>query len=183
MLNVTCTNHIDIRIGSSVQLINLSREGFDCGIRYGAGPWPGLNAEFLMRGRVSALVHRSWVERLGLPKCPADLARYSPLYSMSAPNDWAQWMTAAGVKGEPPIAAQTYDSRELVMQAILQGSGVGIVECNVLGAELERGELIQLFNVEILTQGSYYLVSPNDTRPTQSLIEFSKWIINECARV
>jgi LysR family glycine cleavage system transcriptional activator len=115
----------DIRIATTPELMNLQREGFDGGIRYGRGRWSGHQAELLLPGRVSPLVHRSLIERLGFPVHPAELARYPLLASTSAPDHWASWWNSAGMAGALPTASQTYDSREFVMHAVLEGSGVG----------------------------------------------------------
>jgi DNA-binding transcriptional LysR family regulator len=169
----------DIRVSTTTRRVDLVREGFDCAIRYGPGGWPDVHAELLFEGVMTALVHRSLVEKVGWPGSPADLGRLGALYAVSAPDDWPDWLRATGTDASPPAPSQTYDNRELVMHAILQGGGIGIVERRAFTAERLAGDLIQPFPVEIKTGWSYMLVTPTDTVPNATMLAFREWLIGE----
>ena len=166
----------DIRISTTTRRVDLAREGFDGAIRYGPGGWPDVNAVLLFEGRMTALVHRSMLERLGPPTSPGDLRRYGALYAASAPEDWRDWLKGAGSDAPPPAPSQTYDTRELVMQVVLQGAGVGIVERSAFSAELASGELVQPFDTAMDTGWSYWLATPANVSPSPVMQRFAEWL-------
>jgi len=128
---------------------------------------------------MTALVHRSMLERLGRPTSPGDLGRYGALYAASAPDDWRDWLRAASSDAPPPAPSQTYDTRELVMQVILQGAGVGIVERSAFSAELASGELVQPFDTAMETGWSYWLATPANSGPSPVMQRFAEWLNDE----
>lgn len=64
------------------------------------------------------------------------------------------------------------------MHAVLEGSGAGLIECNVLAAEIERGELVKPFDAEIAADWGYYLVTPENSKRTQEFDDFRDWLLD-----
>jgi LysR family glycine cleavage system transcriptional activator len=164
---------IDLRISTSLRRVDLLREGFDAAIRYGGGVWPGVESEKLFDASLTVLAHRRLAERLGTAD-PCRLADWRPLRAASAPQDWGQWCRLAGV-GEPAPAA-TYDTRELVLQAVLEGLGVGIVETAILQDQIRSGELVELFPNVRITGWAYWLVTPQGGRRSEAFSRFRAWL-------
>src|SRR5207247_523496 len=83
-----------LEIDASQQLIDLQREGFHAALRYGTGPWPGLESERLFDMPMQMIVVASPPTAHRLRNAPPEaLARESLLGEREL---WERWFAAAG---------------------------------------------------------------------------------------
>ncbi|MES2452006.1 MAG: LysR substrate-binding domain-containing protein [Pseudomonadota bacterium] len=154
---------IDLRILTTTRLVNLTREGVDCAIRLGPGDWPDVTATLLMPHMEGP------VARAGL----SSDARLPRLLLEGRADEWTPW---EGLKTGPVV--RTLPTRELVIDAVLAGAGVGILDMAVIAAELGRAEL------EILAPPraggwAYYFIVPADAQARKEVKAFSQWVSEE----
>ena len=91
---------IDIRITTTLEMIDYAREGVEIGIRFGLGNYPGLVSELLLTSEVSPVCSpRLLAEGKPLER-PEDLAHFTllhddaPFHDETHPN-WAMWLRAS----------------------------------------------------------------------------------------
>lgn len=147
---------LDIVVRPTSTLASLdSRDGIDIAIRYGAGHWPGLQATLLMQSDV-------------FPVCsPAFLAR-SPIAGVQelpqtallrhARQPWRPWLNAAGLDWPEPMQGQVYDDDSTLLQAAVAGHGIALARAALASDDLVAGRLVQIGEVTIEDDFSWYLV-------------------------
>ncbi|MCQ9979629.1 LysR substrate-binding domain-containing protein, partial [Staphylococcus aureus] len=64
------------------------------------------------------------------------------------PN-WPMWMAAAGVEGLDAGRCIAFTDSSHVVQAVLDGGAVGLVEQDLVAEDLARGRLVRLFDIAV----------------------------------
>src|SRR3546814_11508525 len=73
---------IDMRLDTSLSLVDYVAHGIDVGVRYGTGNWPGLTVEKLMDEEIFPVCSPALRDRLELGT-PADLTRHTLIHDLS----------------------------------------------------------------------------------------------------
>ena len=110
-----------VRLDTAAHLVDLSREGFDVGIRSGAGDWPGVESVEVMPSVFTPVCSPRLRDRLGL-RTAEDLLK-APRIGLE--KEWAVWFAAAGVAddGQTPSRLRA-DYQALEVASALGDQGV-----------------------------------------------------------
>lgn len=166
---------IDVKLSTSVAPPDFEREDLDAGICLGTGHWKGLVAYRLMANEVIPVCVPDKLARL---RHPRDLARETLLHTLARPDDWQQWLRAAGVDDIDVSRGPRYESSALAYEAALEGYGVVIAQKALVERELSEGRLVAPFDLLVdLGATTYYLVLPPATykRHSRELDQFRHW--------
>lgn len=170
---------IEIMLNPTADVVELSAGGVDLAIRYGRGPWPGLDSELLM---ASAFVI------VGAPKlvrgrrmtAAADLLDL-PWLEEIGNAEMLTWLREQGVEA-PPREAITYLPGHLVIEALRSGVGISVASSAVVQRDLRDGRLAILYEeppCEDDAHIGYWIVTrPGVLRPP--LKAFVAWL-RRCA--
>ena len=162
--------HIDLRLLSNNNKVDLASENLDFAIRFGDGAWRSVEAQHLTNAPMSPLCSPAAAKLLHHPD---DLSKFALLRSYR-PDDWATWLNAAGAK--QVIARGTvFDASSTMIQAALLGQGVALAPPCMFSRELEQGRLVQPFALEV-DVGSYWLGRLSSKQQTPAMIAFRTWL-------
>ncbi|MCO4317497.1 LysR family transcriptional regulator [Phyllobacterium sp. 21LDTY02-6] len=166
--------HIDLRLSTNNNRVDIAAEGLDYAIRFGSGAWHDTNAERLFEAPLSALCVPEIAERLQRPE---DLAGETLLRSYRA-DEWAGWFEAAGMRSDPPIArGMTFDSSLAMVEAAIQATGVALAPPKMFDRLLTSGALVRPFDV-FVSRGSYWLTSLKSRAETRAMAAFRHWLLD-----
>jgi LysR family glycine cleavage system transcriptional activator len=168
---------VDVRLSPSAELIDLNAADMDVGIRYGLGKYPAVKAHKLCGDAWVAMCAPSLRGRARL-RTPADLARFTLLHDDN--DGWKVWLAARAIKEIDCERGPVFTDSSMVVEAALQGQGVGLVRLSLAADELAQGRLLTPFpRAELLPTGmSYYLVRRRGPqRPEVSA--FCAWVEHE----
>ena len=171
---------IDVRIATSVALVDFRRDDVDVAIRYGHGDWPGLRADWLMTEETFPVCGPALRDGETPLRQPADLARHTLLH-MSVRDDWHQWLTAAGVDGVDVTRGHTFDTHVAMLQAAIDGLGVALGRAPFVEADLAAGRLVAPFQVTLPADAGFYVVSPTATADRPPVPAFRDWLLRTMA--
>ena len=172
---------IELQLSATARLVDFAREDIDCGIRYGAGDWPGLVSQRLFQTALLPVCSPSLLDGAHPLRQPAHLAQHTLLHALDGMDDWRLWLRAAGVPGIDPTRGPKFDSIPLVLQAAINGAGVGIGRRQLLEAELAAGRLVAPFDFELPDVYAYYFVAPAATADQPKVVAFRSWLVAEVA--
>jgi LysR family transcriptional regulator, glycine cleavage system transcriptional activator len=172
---------IELQLSATSRLVDFAREGIDCGIRYGDGNWPGLISQRLFETTLLPVCSPSLLDGAHPLRRPADLAQHTLLHALDGVDDWRLWLHAAGVAGIDPTRGPKFDTIPLVLQAAINGAGVGIGRRQLVAAELAAGRLVAPFDLELPDAYAYYFVAPEVTADQPKLTAFRSWLMTEVA--
>jgi LysR family glycine cleavage system transcriptional activator len=174
---LTTHPHVDLRISPSSELVDLNTAELDVGIRFGAGRYPGLKVERLCGDAWLAACAPTLKGRSKL-KTPADLVGVRLLHDDN--YGWKPWFEARNIKHVDVERGPLMTDSSMVVEATLQGQGVGLVRLSLAVDALASGQLIKLFPRLALmpTPYSYYLALPR--RPVRPEVRaFCDWLRQE----
>lgn len=166
--------HVDVRLQTNNNKVDLWSESLDYAIRFGDGAWHGVDAALLAPAPISPLCAPALAENL---RGPADLARQVLLRSYRV-RDWPAWLEAAGA---PQVIARgaVFDASTLMVQAAMSGEGVALAPPSMFHRELSAGALVQPFAVEV-DVGAYWLTRLMSKEVTPAMQSFRAWLIGVC---
>ncbi|HEY8567011.1 MAG TPA: LysR substrate-binding domain-containing protein [Beijerinckiaceae bacterium] len=174
---------IAVQLETSQGVADLGRDGFDVGLRYGNGDWPGLVAHRLVPSRLTAVCSPAFRREAGLAH-PSDLLR-APLLG---PNDpwWQLWFAATGV-GPVDLSDRvdhSLGSQQFESMAAATGQGVALINPLLFAAELASGRLVQIFDQVIEEPGrAYWITCVKERRRVPKIRAFWDWAVAEAERV
>lgn len=178
---------IELRIDTSRRLVDFAREDIDLAIRFGAGPFKGLQAIPLLQEELFPVASPALLRGGGPPlQRFADLAQHQLLHDSDAhPSQpwmtWRNWFLREGL--DPALADRglSFTDSNVLMAAAIAGQGVALGRAPHLGEQLARGHLVRLFDQSWLAEWRYFIVAPAaqlQRPPVQALVS---WLQEEAA--
>ncbi len=162
---------ISVNINPSMDVIDLKKDGYDLALRYGHGNWPGCVSEELVGSEFWVVGSPQLISPTS-PVCVADLGHLPWLME----NHMRELQGAIGRAGLDldTVDLKTMSTNSLVIAGVKSALGVTAQPRTLVEAEVERGELIKLCELEQAGTG-YYIVTLPDRAP-RGLREFVKWL-------
>jgi len=133
---------IDLMIDPTPRLVTLEPGGIDIAVRYGAGDWPGLEAELLFSSPIVAVAAPRLVEGRRI-ESPADLADLPWLQEFGT-NEASDWLRRRGVTRERG-AGQVQVPGNLLLDGLRDGQGVAVTVLDWVRQDIAAGRLRLLF--------------------------------------
>ncbi|WP_431283030.1 LysR family transcriptional regulator [Humitalea sp. 24SJ18S-53] len=171
----TAHPHIDLRLMTNNNRVDLAGEGLDAAIRFGDGAWHGTEATRLLAAPLCPLCAPQVAARL---RQPSDLLRETLLRSYRV-DEWDQWFAAAGLEA-PNIRGFVFDSSLAMAEAAMQGTGVGLLPARMFETALREGRLVRPFAAEV-TLGAYWLARLHSRPETAALAALRGWLLARIA--
>lgn len=169
---------IDLRLSTNNNRVDLAAEGLDLAIRFGSGAWHATEAIRLFDAPLSVLSTPEMAEDL---RQPSDLIGKTLLRSYR-PDEWKRWFQAAGVLAHGPMRDSiVFDTSLAMMEAIVQGIGVGLAPPLMFERSLLSGAIVQPFQTSV-SLGSYWLTRLQSRSVTPAMTAFSGWLAAEIGR-
>ena len=166
-----------VHLTTSTALVDLASAGIDLGIRYGAGKWPGVDAEWLMAEDIFPVCSPALLAGNRPLRHPSDLAEHTLLHLTMYPDEWQHWLTAAGVSAR--IAARPglrFDQNLMVLAAAADGLGVALGRSAYVAADLAAGRLVVPFDFVLPADAGFYLVTPRGAPLRTEVAQFRDWL-------
>jgi LysR family transcriptional regulator, glycine cleavage system transcriptional activator len=168
---------IAVRIETSSNVIDFTREQADVAIRWGKGDWPGLAAHKIMRMDFTPMLSPKLAEQFGPLDEPADLLKL-PIIS-AGDKWWRQWFSAVGI-GDPGLERfprNEFGTQAMDAQIAIAGQGVAILNPGHFTDEIASGRLYQPFPLTLNDGRDYWLAYPENRRNIPKIKAFRTWLI------
>jgi LysR family glycine cleavage system transcriptional activator len=178
---------VDVRISASDTVVDLVRGDYDVAIRYGAGKYPGLTVELLLKNEVFPACSPELLRRGPPLDEPAGLVNHALLHDQAVDRDplvptWAMWLKAAGVGDLPAARGLTFSTNVLALEAAIAGHGVTLAYSTTAAADLAAGRLVRLFSLSLPDLFSYYIVTAPGALERPKVRAFRNWLRAEADR-
>ncbi len=176
---------VDVWLSADMEVVDFTSGEIDLAIRYGAGPYPGLEAIRLMRETVIPVMSPELAEREPVAE-PGDLARHvllhdgSPDADESCP-DWQMWFAARGVKGLDATRGPRFNQSSLVIEAAVGGRGVALAKRALAQDDLDAGRLVAPMPDSTAVDFAYSVVHPKLKGRLPQVKAFIGWLQTEAA--
>src|SRR4051794_4072124 len=169
---------IDVRITTSMALVDFRKDDVDAAIRYGRGHWPGVRAEWLMADELFPVCSPALLQGDKPLRCPEDLAHHTLLHTTGGyEDDWRLWLTAAGLSaGMPRRVELGFDLIFMTIQAAIDGVGIALGRTSYVQDDIAKGRLVVPFKIALPTDAGFYLVTPEGRSDPPKLRAFRQWL-------
>lgn len=179
----TAHPEIDVRLTTSMHLVDFSREDVDVGIRYGTGGYAGLDVHRIMEDAVFPVCSPVLLSGPQPLRTPADLACHTLLHDDYVIG-WAGWLTATGLdatarRGIDDTAGPYFNQSDLMIQAAIAGHGVALGRASLVEDDLLAGRLVRPFDLSLTAPHAYFLVCLPGGLARPKLAAFHKWLTAE----
>ena len=175
---------IDVRISTSLGLVDFQRDDFDAAIRLGSGQWFGLEAIKLFDESVTPMCSPRLLEGPDAIKSPDDLRKHVLLHNHSMDYDpdaptWAAWLEAAGASGVDASRGTHFSLPDHGLQASIDGAGVVLGWRSLAATDVAAGRVVEPFDLALPLGPSFYLVYPEAHALRPNIAAFRDWLMQE----
>jgi LysR family glycine cleavage system transcriptional activator len=167
---------IEINTFATSAMANFAADDVDIAIRFGVGPWPPLACEKILEDEVFPVASPK-MNKGRLPKAAKEILGMRVIREDR--DYWKEWFAAAGVEIDGPLGGQagpSFNDATYALQAAMRGEGVAMTRRSLVGDDIERGALVQLFPLTVKTKESYYLVFPKELAEMRKVVAFRDWV-------
>ncbi len=163
--------HIELRIDSTIQAVDLMPGGIDLAIRYGTGNWPGLKAQMVLPGCLTVVASKDLIGKRTLIE-PSELLDFT-LLQEHASVEFDLWLEKVGVSPDANRRVVRMPGN-MLLDGIRRGDGIGATVPAFIVDELRSGKLVALFDDPIPEIGYYMVTLPGTVRPAAK--SFMRWL-------
>ncbi len=174
---------LQVRIDSSIDLVDLDHSDVDLAIRVGPGTWPNVKAEILLEQRVFPVCAPALAAKL---KNPRNLVNVPVIHDRPAITRdifqvrWNTWLALHGMdEGMLVTAGPSFSDSALCLDAAIAGQGVMLGWHTLAMDALADGRLVKPFAEEAETPLGYYLVTSPARGNDKKIAAFKAWIREE----
>lgn len=182
---LACHPTIDLRISSSLAVVDLLVDDVDIGLRFGRGIYPGCKAIRLMDECLTPMCSPLLLEGENALKTPADLASHILIYDethigqFKLPS-WRDWLEAAGVSSlVPQRAGPHFDIADNAIDAAIAGAGVVLGRTVLARADIKAGRLVAPFDLRLKADFAFYAAIAENRIDEPNIRHFLDWIMDE----
>jgi LysR family glycine cleavage system transcriptional activator len=174
---------VDVWLSADMDLVDFAASDVDLAIRYGPGPYPGLEAIRLLNETVIPVMSPELAASNPV-RAPGDLARHVLLHDGSSNADescpdWQMWLAARGVRGVDATRGPRFNQSSLVIEAAVSSRGVALAKRTLAQDDLDAGRLVAPMPISTMIDFAYFLVHPKAKGRLPQVKAFVGWIRGE----
>src|SRR5215472_10943097 len=152
---------------------------FDLAILFGSGKWPGYRAQRLFQEEIYPVCSPAYLGKDPRPT-PEEISRMRLLH-LRAPSasrwfSWDDWCSAMKL---PPVSRPhdlMFNNYQLVLQAALQGQGVGLGWTPLIDAMVESKALVRLSPTPLTSERGYFVVESGTSATRDHARAFKRFL-------
>jgi LysR family transcriptional regulator, glycine cleavage system transcriptional activator len=174
----------DVRLDTSLKLLDFLAQGIDIGVRYGRGEWANLVAEKFMDEEIYPVCSPAF-QRNHRMKKPADLSGKTLIHDLSVDSHvgfktWEMWLKHADVPNVASKRGMRINNSAAVLQAAIDGHGVALARSVMARDDLASGRLVRLFpKIDCPSELAYFIVYRAECASLPRIMRFRDWLLRE----
>lgn len=170
--------HPDLIVNLTVRIdpFDLTREGFDAAIHFGAADWPDAEHHFLFEEEQVAVAAPGWAAAHGLTR-PEQVVDMPLLFQSLRLSAWNDWLESQGISASR-LSGARFDQFMILAQAAAAGAGLALVPRFLIEPELAAGTLVEVFAHRLKSRSAYWLVHAKGPG-SPALSRFRDWLIDQ----
>lgn len=172
---------VEVRLSTSYKTQDLAAGGYDLGIRWGSGAWPGLTAHPLMGDVVQPVCSPRFADRHGLRVPGAPMPTDRLIHMGPSREDWSTWFDLHPDMPRPMTAGSVFNEPTSAIQAAIDGLGIALGPRVLVDDDLDSGRLVPAHPHRTLLRDAYYLVHPSRAGLSAAGRRFGDWLTEACS--
>ena len=168
------TGELDLTIRVEDRVSDLATDGVDVALRYGIGPWAGLESVRLMDERIFPVCSPTLLARYPIEK-PEDLLTAPLLRHTDLP--WSMWFRAMGVTPPELRPALGFDGSAMMLDAAAQGLGFALARGGYAKRDIDEGRLVRPLPGEIDVETGHNFVWRQNNPKLPRILKLRDWFL------
>lgn len=152
---------------------------FDLAVLFGAGEWPGYRAERLFREEIYPVCSPAYLGDRPLP-ASQEISKMRLLHLRGpAARRWFTWDDWFSAMKLPPVSRVhdlMFNNYQLLLQAALQGQGVGLGWTPLIDALVENKSLVRLSQIPLISERGYFVVESETSPASDHVSAFKRFL-------
>lgn len=177
----------DVRLDTNHKSVDFVTQRVDIGVRYGAGVWPGLQADKLMDEEIYPVCSPDFLRQRARLHAPGDLGHETLIHDLSMDGQpdfptWSTWLERAGVTHVAATRGMRINNSAAVLQAAIEGRGVALARSVMAHDDVASGRLVRLFpDLPCASKLAYFVVYRPECASRPDLVAFREWLLSEAS--
>lgn len=173
---------IDIRLQTSLKLLDFNAQAIDIGIRYGNGEWEGMDSELLMSEEVFPVCSPSLLSANPVVNCVNGVTSQILIHDLSMESHkdfltWEHWLNHFNRHEITRRPGLRINSSSAVLQAAAEGQGIALARSIMVQDDIRSGRLVRLCpEISLRSPLAYYLVCRPGYENLPKIALFRQWI-------
>src|SRR5215469_5516023 len=156
---------------------------FDLAILFGAGKWPAYRAQRLFQEEIYPVCSPAYLGE-GLVPTPEAISRMRLLH-LRAPSaqrwfTWDDWFSALKLPPVSRVHDVMFNNYQLLLQAVLQGQGVGLGWTPLIDTMVESKALVRLSPTPLVSERGYFVVESETSPVSDHAKVFKRFLFEMC---
>ncbi|MCE8524711.1 transcriptional regulator GcvA [Ruegeria pomeroyi] len=174
---------IDLRISTSLRLVDLARDGVDVAIRFGQGLDAGLYSISARKEWMIPVMTPELASRYPTPESlrEAPLIFDESISFLDPPIDWPTWFRAVGMDFAPKRGAH-FSNADHAIDAAVAGVGVVLGRRPMIIKDVIEGRLVMPFKTAVETDARFRFVCLAGSETQPKIAAFRDWFLAEIAK-
>lgn len=167
---------LQLEIDTSTRVTDMQEGGYDVALRFGSGPWPGLEQQLLLRETIIALASPAYAASFGSRRTRASLAKATLIHSSFF--SWQSWLRSVGSSLSPARSSGvTFHEPGGALDAAVHGLGV-VLANQLMTLDLrQRRLLVPFVDASVDMRRHYYAVYRDDSPRSATIRAFLAWLV------
>jgi LysR family glycine cleavage system transcriptional activator len=169
-----------VHLHPTLDLLELQSGAVDCAIRCGIPPWKGFRHELLMPIHLVPVCSPEYATGREIPLREPEILQHDLLHAdigdVTPGEEWRDWLSGVGAESPRQLPGDSFQDPALAMQAAADGLGLAIGYLELIGRDLQTGNLVTAHSRTVRHRFSYYLVYPERQIDDEGLQTFLDWI-------
>lgn len=181
---------MDVLLDPAKEVVDIAGGEADCGIRFGQGRYPGLEAINLFEDEIFPVCAPGYLARNPV-RSLEDLTNHHLLRldwrRTGRWPDWTEWLHAAGLTDTFDAAdaerrGTTINDSSLLLRAALEGQGIALGQASLVADLIKDKKLVAPVARRMKTGFGYYFVYPQGADERPEIKVFKDWIVAEAKK-
>jgi len=171
---------LEITLDVNDRPVDFTRGTIDAAIRFGAGPYPGLHSTLLKKAEIMPVASpdyvagdRAFEQMIG--SSDTTLLKDAVGERDGTDFSWEYYAGQAGVSLDPQINALAFDRADLVLQAAINGMGIGLGRTLLIEGDIAQG-FLKPVGPAIPMKSAYWLVCSPEFAGTERYVKLLRWL-------
>jgi LysR family glycine cleavage system transcriptional activator len=170
---------LEVSISALEEPPNFTRDLFDLAIFYTDRVPENARAVTLSEDALFPVCSPRLLEGEAPLASPADLIHHTLLHDNSWKDDWARWLSKAGVRNVPATRGPAFSLFSLALQTAIDGGGVLIGRQTLVQDALMEGRLVAPFELRLSAADRLTLLIPEERELPTRQAELVEWLRRE----
>ena len=174
----TCPD-VELRLSASDSQVDFAHSDIDMAIYFGRNEWDDVESHFMRDVKLVPVCSPKLLDGDPPLRYPEDLINHTLIHVISRKDDWERMLTNANL---PPISSKrdvTFSGTSLALDAAMEGVGITLSDKALVQRELEYGQLVIPFDLELQTQRAFYLVYQKGRHLNHGMQAFYDWLFEQ----